>query len=244
MTTPEPKRIAVIPARGGSKRLPRKNIRAFCGKPMIGHILGVAQESNLFDIIHVSTEDDEIRDTCATLGFAPDFSRDIALSDDSTPIMPVLRFVLDAYRKRGHTFDEVWLLMACAPMIETEDLVGAAALYAANKKAKPVLAVAPFPVPIEWAFDLDSSGKLTELQPDMFAVRSQDLAKRYFDTGTFAVFPSDYVENSTGAGNLAGFLGYEIPRYKAIDIDDWDDWDMAERMFLGSGRGTSKRAKT
>lgn len=117
MTSAGPKRIAVIPARGGSKRLPGKNIRDFCGGPMIGHILRAARESGLFDVIHVSTEDAEIRTVCTDLGFAPDFERDPALADDVTPILPVLKFVIDTYAEQDKRFDQIWLLMACAPLI-------------------------------------------------------------------------------------------------------------------------------
>src|SRR5438874_1339312 len=99
------RRLAVIPARGGSKRIKNKNIRDFCGKPMIAYVLEVARESGLFDKIHVSTESAEIRQTVERLGFAVDFARPAELADDHTPIMPVLKHVVTTYASRGQTFD-------------------------------------------------------------------------------------------------------------------------------------------
>ena len=230
------RRLAVIPARGGSKRLPNKNIREFCGRPMIAHILEAARGAGLFETVHVSTEDETIRETCAALGLPPDFPRAAHLADDTAAIMPVLRFVLETYESQDRTFDEVWLLMACAPLIEATDLIQASKMFDDHGGATPLLAVTRFPVPVEWAFDLDSSGRLTEVQPDMFAVRSQDLPVRHHDSGTFAVFPSDIVAGRSPMGSLTGFLGYDLPRYKAIDIDDAEDWDLAERIFRGSHR--------
>ena len=123
------RRLAIIPARGGSKRIPRKNILDFCGKPMVGHILATAKKSELFTVIHVSTDDDEICKIVSNLGFSPDFKRSNDLADDTTPILPVLKQVTEKYLELGKSFDEVWLLMSCAPLIEPKDLQAAANLF-------------------------------------------------------------------------------------------------------------------
>lgn len=224
-------RIAIIPARGGSKRIPNKNIRNFCGKPMIAHILGAARESSLFDVIHVSTESTDIREVVEALGFRVEFMRPGELADDHTPIMPVLKYVADTYAANGHIFDQVWMLMACAPLIEAHDLQQAAALFDCTVTRDPLLAVAEYPVPIEWAFSRSEDGKLTPVQAGMFAVRSQDLGKKYFDAGAFAVFPIATVRASQGSGSDSGFIGYVLPKGKAIDIDDQADWALAEAMY-------------
>lgn len=234
------KRIAIIPARGGSKRIPSKNIRDFCGKPMIAHILQAARESKLFDVIHVSTESFPIRETAENLGFRIEFMRPPELADDHTPIMPVLKYVTDAYASRGQLFDQVWLLMACAPLVESTDLQQAAQLFEQSGGTNPVLAISEYPVPIEWAFNRASDGKMTPVQPGMFAVRSQDLEKKYFDAGVFAAFPSATIQASKGAGSDAGFIGYVIPKGKAIDIDDEADWTLAEAMYRN--RNAKKKA--
>jgi pseudaminic acid cytidylyltransferase len=225
------KRLAVVPARGGSKRIPGKNIRSFCGKPMIIHILEAARESNLFDKIHVSTENSEIHRVSAAAGFAPDFMRPENLSDDQTGIMPVLKFVADKYSTLGKNFDEIWLLMACAPLIEATDLVQASSIMDQGNKGMALLAVSEYPAPIEWAFTMDDKSNLVPLQPGMFAHRSQDLQKRYFDSGTFIAFPESRIIASEGSGNDSGFNGYVLPREKSIDIDTEADWRFAESLY-------------
>lgn len=225
------KRLAVVPARGGSKRIPNKNIRDFSGQPMITHVLMAARTSRLFDTIHVSTESESIRDVAITFGFAPDFSRPNELADDHTPIMPVLRYVAEEYAKRGQTFDEIWLLMACAPLIDANDLCKAAALLQGSGTKDPLLAVSEYPAPIEWAFSRGENGALKPVQAGMFAIRSQDLKKHYFDAGSFAAFPAERVLQSEGAGSDSGFIGYPLPKGSAIDIDDEQDWQLAEAIY-------------
>lgn len=225
------KRLAIIPARGGSKRIPNKNIRDFCGQPMITHVLSAARDSGLFSTIHVSTESRSIRKVAKAFGFPPDFSRPETLADDQTPIMPVLRYVTEEYAHREKYFDEVWLLMACAPLIKSADLIAAASLFLKKGSNSPVLAVAEYPVPIEWAFRQSKEGLLKAVQPGMFAVRSQDIEKAYFDSGSFAVFPSSRILSSAGVGSDKDFIGYVLSKNSAIDIDDEEDWKIAESLF-------------
>lgn len=230
------KRIAIVPARAGSKRIPNKNIRNFGGKPMIAHILHTARASEMFEVIHVSTESSAIRDAVEKLGFLVDFLRPAELADDHTPIMPVLKYVADTYASRGELFEQVWVLMACAPLIDAFDLQQAADLFDRSGGHDPLLAVSEFPVPIEWAFSRSEDEKLTPVQPGMFAVRSQDLEKKYFDAGSFAAFPAEFVRTSQGAGADSSFIGYVLPKGKAIDIDDEADWALAETMYRTRSR--------
>lgn len=225
------RRIAIIPARGGSKRIRNKNIRDFCGKPMIAHILHAARESELFDVIHVSTESLSICEVVENLGFRIEFMRPPELADDHTPIMPVLKHVTETYASNGQVFDQVWLLMACAPLVESSDLQQAAQLFDQSGGTSPVLAITEYPVPIEWAFSRAPDGKMTPVQPGMFAVRSQDIESKYFDAGVFTAFPITNVLSSEGAGSDLGFVGYVLSKGKAIDIDDEADWALAEAMF-------------
>lgn len=225
------KRLAIIPARSGSKRIPNKNIRNFCGKPMITHGLAAARASGLFATVHVSTESESIRDVAAEFGFPPDFSRPDELADDHTPIMPVLRYVAQEYARRGQHFDEIWLLMACAPLIDAKDLNSAAALFQQAGGQLPLLAVSEYPAPIEWALSRGENGVLTPVQAGMFVVRSQDIEKHYFDAGSFAAFPAARVLESQGAGSDSGFIGYVMPKGTAIDIDDEQDWQLAEAIY-------------
>jgi pseudaminic acid cytidylyltransferase len=228
------RRIAVIPARAGSKRLPDKNVRDFCGKPMLGHILGAARDSGLFEVIHVSTESPKVAEVAASIGFAPEFPRPAELADDTAPILPVVRHAVEEYGRRGRHFDVACLLYACAPLIEPDDLLRASAMYDRLGAQKVILSVTPFAVPIEWAYDLEDDARMAAVQPGMFKVRSQDLRRRYHDTGGFAFFPVPRLLD-TAPHDDRDFHGYVLPRNKAVDIDDQEDWDLAEQLYRGRG---------
>lgn len=234
------KRLAIIPARGGSKRIINKNIRNFCGRPIIAYVLEEAKKSNLFSMIHVSTESDEITRIVTGLGYPPDFPRPDCYSDDYEPIMSVLRFVVREYSKRGQIYDEVWLLMACSPLVDVQDLKGAANLFRNMGGVKPVLSVAEYSAPIQWAFKMVSSGELVPVRDDMFSTRSQDLEKHYFDAGCFSIFPTSFILESEGAGSYSDFIGYLLPKGSAIDIDDLHDWELAESIYRGRNSSLSQ----
>ena len=227
------RRLAIIPARGGSKRIPDKNIKNFCGRPIISYILKTAKESGLFDLIHVSTDNQRIIQVVEDLGFPVDFLRPNDLADDETPIMPVLRYVTERYIALGKEFDQVCLLMACSPLIEPADLKEAAKLFEKVRGTKSVLAVAPFPVPIEWSFERSANGELSPVQPGKFAIPSQEMTTKYYDAGAFAFFPVHRVLKTEGAGDDTNFVGYILQRDKAIDIDNPEDWAFAETFYLG-----------
>jgi len=219
-------RLAVIPARGGSKRIPRKNIVEIGGKPMIVHVLETARRSGLFDHIHVSTDDAEIAAIAAAAGYPPDFPRDPGLADDHTPLMPVLQAV--AARYPG--CDTICMLMATAILVEPDDLIAAHQVFLSHQGRRPVLAVADFPCPVEWAFRLHADHSLEEIQPGMGNVRSQDLPKAYYDSGTFYFYPAAVIEDPKSA---PAYLAHPIPRWKAVDIDGPEDLEMADRLFRG-----------
>lgn len=227
------KRLAIIPARGGSKRIPNKNIRDFCGKPVIGYSLEAARQSGLFDAIHVSTDDQEISRIVSDMGFPPEFSRPGNLADDHTPLMPVLKYVAQRYGEMGREFDQIWLLMACAPMIDETDLAAASALFDEHEGNRPVIMVGAYSSPIERAYKRSSNGEMTPVQAQAFATRTQDLEKNYYDAGMAYVFSARRVLDSQGAGDNQGFIGHVIPAYKAVDIDDEDDWVLAEAIYRG-----------
>lgn len=227
-----PRRLAVIPARGGSKRIPNKNIREFCGQPIIAHILNAAKESGLFETIHVSTDSVTIANVVQEFGFDIDFMRIETLADDHTPLMPVLRYVVDQFSIRGEHFDQVWLLMACAPLVKKEDLIAASLVHDSEKPSMSTLAVCEYPAPIEWAFEIkEGKDVLTPVSPGMFSVRSQDLKKCYYDAGVFVIFPTALIRESIGAGSDAEFAPFVLSRDKAVDIDTESDWEYAELLF-------------
>ncbi|MBF0159794.1 MAG: pseudaminic acid cytidylyltransferase [Magnetococcales bacterium] len=225
------RRLAIIPARSGSKRLPEKNIRPFCGRPMIGHILTTARLSGLFTTIHVSTDSDRFTAVVTELGFRPDFARPAHLADDHTPLLPVLRYVTEQYQQRGQQFDQVWLLMACAPLIEPDDLLAADRLYQQFGGQRAILSIGRYAMPIERAYRRDEQGALTAVDPTSMPKRTQDLAPGYFDAGAFIAFPATRILTTDGVNDGSGFAGYLLPRHKAIDIDDEEDWQLAEALY-------------
>lgn len=224
--------LAVVPARGGSKRIPRKNVRDFLGRPCMAWPLAAAAASGLFDEIHVSTEDDEIAAVAADLGHAPAFRRPEALAGDATGLMEVLTWVLAEYARRGRDFDGVALVTATAVLLEPKDLVAAHRLYAAHGGRRPVLAVAPYPAPVEWAFRMGEAGDLRPLSAEAMTRPSQSLEVGWYDTGTLIFFPAERVRRPDAA--LADFVGYALPKHKAVDLDDWEDWELALRLKRGA----------
>jgi pseudaminic acid cytidylyltransferase len=228
----ETRRIAIVPARGGSKRIPSKNIREFCGRPMISYILDTAAASGLFDVIHVSTDSDQVSSVVDELGFTVDFKRPVELADDVTPILPVLRYVVEEYQRRGKQFDVVCLLYACAPLIDSQDLQSAAKMFERIGGKNVVLGVTAYPVPVEWAYMREEGGHLVPVEPGAFQIRSQDLVTKFYDAGAYAFFPVERItSNRTHSDD--DFYGHVLPRYKSVDIDSPDDWMMAEILYRG-----------
>lgn len=227
------KRLAIIPARGGSKRIKNKNIKNFCGKPMINYIINEARDSNLFNKIHVSTESNLIKKVVENNGLPIDFMRPETLSDDFTPLMPVISFVLNTYKSINFEFDEVWLLMACAPLIDKKDLISASKIFNSQNinSTKPLMAITEYPAPLEWSFLIDKENIIHPRFEGKFKVRSQDLPKSYYDSGTFVVFPKKFIEEFESEGSDKGYIGYQLPRTKAIDIDTIEDWELAEALY-------------
>jgi pseudaminic acid cytidylyltransferase len=224
-------KIAIIPARGGSKRIPDKNIVDFLGAPLMSYSIRAAQASGLFDTIHVSTESARVADVAAGLGVPVDFMRDPSLADDHTPLMPVLAWVLEQYLRRGRQFDSICLLMPTAPLIEADDLKRAEQEFRRWGGQRTVMAVSRFGVPVEWGFRMAADGTLTPCQPGMAMVRSQDLQPTYYDSGTFIFLPGQDVIR--GQIDASPMIGFELPRYKAVDIDDAEDLELAKVIFRG-----------
>jgi len=225
------KRLAIVPARGGSKRIPQKNIRSFCGKPIIDYILKEASKSELFDVIHVSTDDLTIAHTVGRLGYPPHFMRPSSLADDYVGVMPVIQYVVQEFVDLGQHFDEVWLLMACSPLVRASHLREASTLLASATRDQAVLAVTEYPAPIKWAFNLSPDSSLIPLNPGSFQTRSQDIERSFYDAGAFAGFSASTLDQIDNGGSDSGFLGYVLPRLDAIDIDTLDDWMIAEAMY-------------
>ncbi|MEQ8434716.1 MAG: NTP transferase domain-containing protein [Oceanicaulis sp.] len=223
--------LCVIPARGGSKRIARKNVRAFAGEPMLAHALGAALHSGVFCEVHVSTEDDEIAAVAARYGAPPAFRRCETLADDHTPIRDVVKAVLAEYARGGRDFDAVALVYATAVLIEPSDLAAAFKAFRADP-ARPLLSVVEAGTPLERLL-VEEAGVLKPALPDRFANRTQDLTPAYRDAGAFAFFASEALRADTDGAAALGFRPFVLPRFKAMDIDTEDDWRFAQIIKAG-----------
>mgnify|MGYP001338448540 CR=1 FL=1 len=224
--------LGIVPARGGSKRIPDKNIIPFCGRPMLSYVLEAARASGIFDKIHVSTDSNKIATVAAGLGFEPDFMRDASLADDFTPLLPVLKWVVNQYAAKGISFDTIFLLMPCAPLLEAEDLKRGLDVFREHGGEKPLMAVAPYPVPVEWAFEMKSGGALEALNTAALNMRSQDIPEKFYDAGVFDIYSSRNLAENKDIGEY-GFISIKVAPHTAIDIDTPEDLILAEALYQG-----------
>ena len=225
------KRLVIIPARAGSKRIPKKNIKNFCGIPIIYYPIEAIKKSKLFCEIHVSTDSSEIVKAVNLKGIRVDFLRPKNLSDDHTPLMPVLKYVIEEYKKRKQYFDEVWVVLPCSPFLKASDLVNASKLFDNSESKNFLMTVTEYSVPIEWALKINKNGYLDSINKGAFAIRSQDLEKKYYDTGLFYAYRSEFILNSNESGSDKNILPYFLKKGETIDIDDMEDWIYAEKLY-------------
>ena len=220
--------LAIIPARGGSKRIPRKNIKEFCGKPIIAYSIQTALGSNLFDEVMVSTEDKEIAEIAEKHGAQVPFFRNKNTSDDFSTLSDVLLEVISEYNKRNRHFDYFCCILSTAPFISPERLIEA---YNLMKKSEydSLFPVLKFSYPIQRSLQI-IEGKVSMVYPEFLKSRSQDLPSRFHDSGQFYWMKTDkflqlkniFTENS-GAIILSDL--------EVQDIDTEEDWKIAEIKY-------------
>ena len=222
-------KLAVIPARGGSKRIPRKNIRPFFGQPMIAWSIDAALESGTFDKIIVSTDDDEIADVARSYGAEVPFRRPPELSDDHTGTTPVIAHAVDWYKSQGGDVDAACCLYATAPFVQAADIrEGLRRLQ--EESCDYVFSVTSFPFPIQRAIRIAASGRTEMFYPELFATRSQDLEEAYHDAGQFYWGTMEaWLQHKPIFSS--GSVPLILPRSRVQDIDTLEDWERAERMF-------------
>lgn len=222
--------LAILPARGGSQRIKSKNIVDFCGKPLISYSLQAAKDSGIFDEIHVSTDSDEIAEVVSGLGFPVEFMRNSDLADSHTPLLPVLSWVLAEFEKRGRAYSDVCQIMPTAPLIQSEDLKKAYSLFKERQKIHPLIAMSPFPAPVDWAMEINDQCCTVAREPEKLLLRSQDLVPTFYDSGAFVFYSAAQIKNPDFSGS---YLAYQLPKARSVDIDDQEDLEMAEILFRG-----------
>lgn len=210
--------IAIIPARGGSRRIPRKNLVPVLGTPMIGWVIRTALSANLFTRVIVSSEDNEVLHVAASFG-AEAYKRPQSLADDFTHVGPVID---DCVRGLGVAAETICLLYATALLLRPEHLLEASRLLAAAE-VESVLAIAEFESPIQRAYEIREDQSIAMVQPEFFSFRSQDLPPRYRDTGLFS-----WWKTRGEGGKRVGLL---VPRSCAVDVDTPEDLEVARALF-------------
>lgn len=220
-------KIAVIPARGGSKRIPRKNIRPFAGRPMLSYAVAAADGTGLFDCIAVSSEDDEILDLAAKLG-ARALPRPAKLADDFTPTVPVVAHAICALEPDIGKADLVCCIYPAVPFLRSLDIRDALSILPRNSTSY-AFPVVRFPSAVQRALRLDDQRRVSPFFPDATDKRSQDLEEAYYDAGQFYWGSRECWLG--GLGIHSNGLGLVVPEWRTIDIDTPDDWRRAELMY-------------
>ena len=222
-------KLAVIPARGGSKRIPRKNIKLFCGKPMIAWSIEAAISSGCFDHVIVSTDDAEIADIARQYGASVPFLRPAALADDYTGTTAVIQQAINWCAENGIDAQQVCCLYATAPFVCADDLRRGLAILSASG-ANYAFSTTSYAFPIQRALRVDRQGRVSMFSPEFFTSRSQDLEEAFHDAGQFY-----WGKASAWLGGGVMFspdsVAVQLQRHRVQDIDTPEDWTRAEWLF-------------
>lgn len=220
--------VALIPARGGSRRIPRKNVRPFLGTPAIERVIATLQRAEIFDQILVSTDDAQIAQISRSAGADVPALRPAALSDDHTTTAEVLRHAIDVWLPHLHEDALLWGVYPTAVLLKPQTVIEAQAAFL---RARPdyLVPVLRYPHPVERRMRVDQSGFLYPDEPTALAMRSQDLVPAFHDAGQFYLGTiqawKQFVPLASGRN-----LAFELPAGSAIDVDEPRDWTLAEML--------------
>jgi len=222
-------RLCIIPARGGSKRIPRKNIRLFFGRPLIAYSIDMAINSGLFDRVIVSTDDDEIASVAKEYGAEIPFIRPAELADDQTGTNDVVRHAISWFQQQDIRFEYVCCVYATAPFLQEEHLRRGFDLLDASSRSFS-FSVTSYPFPVQRALRIVDGEYVEAIWPENNFVRSQDLEEAYHDAGQFywgrsSAFIDDEILYSPAS------IPVVLPRHLVQDIDTMEDWNRAELMY-------------
>ncbi|OIO01413.1 MAG: pseudaminic acid cytidylyltransferase [Desulfovibrionaceae bacterium CG1_02_65_16] len=222
-------KVAIIPARGGSKRIPRKNVKPFCGKPMLAWSIEAALASGCFDRVVMTTDDDEIATVAEGFGAEAPFRRPPELADDHTPTIPVVAHAIRWLGEHGPAPELACCLYATAPFVQAEDIRRGLDILL-REGCEYAFSATSFPFPIQRAIRINAQGRVEMFHPEHFNTRSQDLEEAYHDAGQFY-----WGRASAWLGGKMLFAPHSapvlLPRCRVQDIDTPEDWRRAESMF-------------
>ena len=220
--------IAIIPARGGSKRIPHKNIKSFAGKPMIGYAIEAALACEEISRVIVTTDDDKIAAIAHQFGAEVPFRRPIELADDFTPTVPVIQHAIQACRKRGFEIGFVCCIYPSVPFIRTIDIAQALALLIEHDGEGYAFPVTGFPSPVQRALKRGNDGAVQPFNPAHVDTRTQDLEPAFFDAGQFYWARAETW--LSGLSPHANGRAIVLPEWRVVDIDTPEDWRRAEAL--------------
>jgi pseudaminic acid cytidylyltransferase len=221
--------ICVIPARGGSKRIPGKNIKQFHGKPIIAWSIEAALESQCFDRIVCSTDSEDIAKVARQYGAETPFLRPEIISDDHVTIAPVIAHSIEFYEKEVGAIDFVCCIFATAPFIQSFDIQKSLEIIK-TKNIDYCFSATSYSFPIQRSIFINKDGRCKMFQPETYDKRSQDLEDMYHDAGQFYWGKaSSWLENKNIFSEQS--IPYLLPRYQVQDIDTEEDWIRAELMY-------------
>jgi N-acylneuraminate cytidylyltransferase len=221
-------KIAVIPARGGSKRIPGKNIKPFAGKPIIAYSIEAALESGCFDHVIVSTDDQEIAQVAMSYGAEVPFVRPKELADDHSGTLPVIKHAIEWFAMRGKSPEYVCCIYATAPFLNPS-IVNDAFQQLRSSGADYCFTVTSFPFPIQRALSIRQQ-RLEMFHPQYAETRSQDLTESYHDAGQLYWGRAQAFETMKPLFSSSA-TPFILPRYRVQDIDTPEDWQLAEMMY-------------
>jgi len=219
--------LAIIPARGGSKRIPRKNIRDFCGKPIIAYSIESALKSGLFEEVMVSTDDAEIAEIARSYGAKVPFLRSAQNADDFATTMDVIREVLEKYKEAGKTFEYVCCIYPTAPLIRAEHLAEGFSKLATHDY-QSVFPVVRFSYPVQRGLKMDETGTVSMVWPEHLNTRSQDLQTIYHDAGQWYWLNPEAVTDAIFTEASGAVI---LKEQEVQDIDTLEDWKIAEIKY-------------
>lgn len=220
--------IAIIPARGGSKRIPRKNIKLFDRKPMIAYAISAARASGLFEHMVVSTDDKEVARVAREWGAETPFVRPADLADDHAATVPVIAHGIQACRALGWLFERVCCIYPGVPFIQIDDLKRTLALLLEGT-VDYCFPVTQFPFAIQRALRRLADGTIQPFYPQFEMTRTQDLEPAYHDAAQFYWGKAEAWLKNTSI--YSSGIGYVIPNWRVVDIDTPEDWLRAEKLF-------------
>jgi len=221
--------ICVIPARGGSKRIPRKNIKEFNGKPIIAYSIEAALKSNCFSQVIVSTDDDEISEVAKKYGALVPFVRPDELSNDYAGTIPVIKHAIEWMEDNNNYIENVCCLYATAPFIQSK-IISKAYQQLQDSNSDYCFSVTSFSFPIQRAIKIVQGDKVNMFYPEHFNTRSQDLEEAYHDAGQFYWGKAQAFKDESPLFSEVA-TPYVLPRYLVQDIDTMEDWIRAETMY-------------